>query len=32
VVANSPAEFAEQIKSEFEVYKKVVETQHLKLD
>src|SRR5262245_47349496 len=32
IVANSPAEFAEQIKSEFEVYKKVVEAQHLKLD
>ena len=32
IVANSPAEFAEQIKSEYEVYKKVVETQRLKLD
>jgi tripartite-type tricarboxylate transporter receptor subunit TctC len=32
VVANSPAEFAAQIKSEFEVYKKVVETQRLTLD
>ncbi len=32
IVANSPAEFAEQIKSEYEVYKKVVEAQHLKLD
>ena len=32
VVANSPAEFGAQIKAEFEVYKKVVETQKLKLD
>ena len=32
VVANSPGEFAAQIKAEFDVYKKVVETQHLKLD
>jgi tripartite-type tricarboxylate transporter receptor subunit TctC len=32
IVGNSPAEFGEQIKAEFEVYKKVVETQHLKLD
>jgi tripartite-type tricarboxylate transporter receptor subunit TctC len=32
VVANSPAEFAAQIKAEFDVYKKVVETQRLKLD
>jgi tripartite-type tricarboxylate transporter receptor subunit TctC len=32
VVANSPAEFAAQIKSEYEVYKKVVDTQRLKLD
>ena len=32
IVANSPAEFADQIKAEFEVYKKVVETQRLKLD
>jgi tripartite-type tricarboxylate transporter receptor subunit TctC len=32
VVANTPEEFAAQIKAEFEVYKKVVETQKLKLD
>jgi tripartite-type tricarboxylate transporter receptor subunit TctC len=32
IVANSPGEFAEQIKAEFDVYKKVVETQRLKLD
>jgi tripartite-type tricarboxylate transporter receptor subunit TctC len=32
VVANSPEEFAAQIKAEFEVYKKVVEQQKLKLD
>jgi len=32
VVANSPEEFAAQIKAEFEVYKKVVEQQNLKLD
>jgi tripartite-type tricarboxylate transporter receptor subunit TctC len=32
IVANSPAEFAEQIKAEFEVYKKVVITQKLVLD
>jgi tripartite-type tricarboxylate transporter receptor subunit TctC len=32
IVANSPAEFGEQIKQEYEVYKKVVDTQHLKLD
>jgi len=32
VVANSPAEFAEQIRSEYEIYKKVVETQRLKID
>jgi tripartite-type tricarboxylate transporter receptor subunit TctC len=32
VVANSPEEFAAQIKAEFEVYKKVVEAQKLKLD
>ena len=32
VVANSPEEFAAQIKAEFEVYKKVVEQQSLKLD
>ncbi len=32
IVANSPAEFAEQIKAEFAVYKKVVETAKLKLE
>jgi len=32
IVANSPAEFAEQIKAEFAVYKKVVAQQGLKLD
>ncbi|MFD0666461.1 tripartite tricarboxylate transporter substrate binding protein BugE [Ramlibacter sp. MAHUQ-53] len=32
VVANSPAEFTQQIKAEFEVYKKVVDTAKLKLD
>jgi tripartite-type tricarboxylate transporter receptor subunit TctC len=32
VVANSPAEFQAQAKAEFEVYKKVVATQKLKLD
>jgi len=32
IVANSPSEFAAQIKAEYEVYKKVVETAKLKLD
>ncbi|MFM7801674.1 MAG: ABC transporter substrate-binding protein, partial [Limnohabitans sp.] len=32
VVDNSPAEFAAQLKAEFEVYKKVVDAQKLKLD
>jgi len=32
VVANSPAEFADQIKAEFEIYKKIVQVQNLKLD
>ena len=32
VVANSPAEFAAQLKAEYEVYKKVVDAQKLKLD
>ena len=32
VVANSPAEFADQIKAEFEIYKKIVDAQKLKLD
>ena len=30
VIANTPAEFAEQIKAEFEVYKKVVQDRNLK--
>ena len=32
VVANSPSEFAEQIKAEFEIYKRIVDAQKLKLD
>jgi len=32
IVANSPSEFAAQIKAEFEVYKRVVQAQNLKLD
>ena len=32
IVANTPEQFAAQIKAEFEVYKKVVETSKLKLD
>jgi tripartite-type tricarboxylate transporter receptor subunit TctC len=32
VVANSPQEFAEQIKAEYEVYKQVVRKQKLRLD
>ena len=32
VVGNTPAEFAEQIKAEFAVYKDVVKKQDLKLD
>ncbi|HSW24708.1 MAG TPA: tripartite tricarboxylate transporter substrate-binding protein, partial [Burkholderiaceae bacterium] len=32
IVANSPAEFGEQIKAEFEIYKRVVQAQNLKLD
>jgi tripartite-type tricarboxylate transporter receptor subunit TctC len=32
IVANSPAEFADQIKAEYEVYKKVVVQQKLQLD
>ena len=32
VVANTPEQFAAQIKAEFEVYKKVVDTANLKLD
>jgi tripartite-type tricarboxylate transporter receptor subunit TctC len=32
VVGNTPEQFAEQIRNEFAVYKKVVETAHLKLE
>ena len=32
IVANTPEQFATQIKAEFEVYKKVVDTQKLRLD
>ena len=32
IIANTPEQFAAQIKAEFEVYKKVVESAHLKLD
>jgi tripartite-type tricarboxylate transporter receptor subunit TctC len=32
VVANSTAEFGDQIKAEFEIYKKIVQAQNLKLD
>ncbi|MBC7719707.1 MAG: tripartite tricarboxylate transporter substrate binding protein BugE [Chitinophagaceae bacterium] len=32
VIGNTPEQFAEQIKAEYEVYKKVVETAKLKLD
>jgi tripartite-type tricarboxylate transporter receptor subunit TctC len=32
VVANTPEQFAAQMKAEYEVYKKVVEQQKLKLD
>ncbi len=32
IVANTPQQFADQIKAEFEVYKKVVDTAKLKLD
>jgi tripartite-type tricarboxylate transporter receptor subunit TctC len=32
IVANTPEQFAAQIKAEFEVYKKVVDTQKLRLD
>jgi tripartite-type tricarboxylate transporter receptor subunit TctC len=32
IVANTPEQFAAQIKAEYEVYKKVVDTQRLKLD
>jgi tripartite-type tricarboxylate transporter receptor subunit TctC len=32
VVGNTPEQFAEQIKAEYQVYKKVVDTAHLKLE
>ena len=32
IVANTPEQFAAQIKAEFEIYKKVVDSQNLKLD
>jgi tripartite-type tricarboxylate transporter receptor subunit TctC len=32
IVANTPEQFADQIKAEFEVYKKVVQQQKLQLD
>ncbi len=32
VIANTPEQFTAQIKAEFDVYKKVVETAGLKLD
>jgi tripartite-type tricarboxylate transporter receptor subunit TctC len=32
IIANTPEQFAAQIKAEFEVYKKVVETAKLKLE
>jgi len=32
IIANTPEQFAAQIKAEFEVYKKVVDTAKLKLD
>ena len=32
IIANTPEQFAAQIKAEFEVYKKVVESAHLKLE
>ena len=32
IIGNTPAEFAQQIKAEFEVYKKVVDSAKLKLD
>ena len=32
IVGNSPAEFAQQIKAEYEVYKQVVTKQNLKLE
>ena len=32
VIGNTPEQFAQQMKAEYEVYKKVVENQKLKLD
>jgi len=32
IIANTPEQFAAQIKAEFEVYKNVVDTQKLRLD
>jgi tripartite-type tricarboxylate transporter receptor subunit TctC len=32
VVGNTPEQFAAQMKAEYEVYKKVVDTQNLRLD
>ena len=32
IIANSPEQFAAQIKAEFEVYKNVVDAQKLRLD
>jgi tripartite-type tricarboxylate transporter receptor subunit TctC len=32
IIANTPEQFAAQIKAEYEVYKKVVESAHLKLE
>jgi tripartite-type tricarboxylate transporter receptor subunit TctC len=32
VIANTPEQFAAQIKAEFDVYKNVVDTQKLRLD
>ena len=32
IVANTPEQFAAQMKAEYEVYKKVVDTQKLRLD
>jgi tripartite-type tricarboxylate transporter receptor subunit TctC len=32
IVGNTPQQFSDQIKAEYTVYKKVVDTAHLKLD
>jgi hypothetical protein len=32
IIGNTPEQFAEQIRNEFAVYRKVVDTAHLKLD